>query len=67
MEGICNKCQRHYFGWSLVNADRQKCGQCGGPLEIVRDGVIHPEEIQALNHKKPTNWITAFAPSTWKS
>ena len=67
MEGICRKCGLHYYGWSLINPARQKCGQCGGPLEIIRDGVIIPKEIPPLNHNKPTNFFEAHAPSTWKT
>lgn len=39
LEGFCPKCYLHYYGWTIANPLEQKCEQCGGDLEIYRDGM----------------------------
>ena len=69
MEGICPKCGLHFYGWSLVNPDRQKCGQCGSPLEIVRNGAVIQKEIAppVPVASEPIKHLRMFTPSTWKT
>ena len=69
MEGICPKCGSHFYGWSLNNPDRQKCGQCGSTLEIVRNCAIVQKEIASPSpdESKPIKHQRVFIPSTWKT
>jgi hypothetical protein len=69
LEGICPKCGLHFYGWSLNNPDRQKCGQCGGPLEIVRNGAIVQKEIAppSSEESKSSKHLKVFTPSAWKT
>lgn len=57
MEGICPQCGSHYFGWSLDNPEKQKCEKCGGPLTIIRDGVIIPKETPPLQDNAPVKFL----------
>jgi NAD-dependent SIR2 family protein deacetylase len=59
LEGICPKCGLHYYGWSLDNPARQKCGKCGSPLQIIRDGVIAPKDIAPEKDNKATKFLAA--------
>ena len=69
MEGICPKCGLHFYGWSLNNPDRQKCGECGSSLEIVHNGAIVQKEIApSVSHdNKAIKHLMVFTPSTWKA
>jgi len=31
---ICKKCGRRYYGWALMNPEKQVCPLCGGKLEV---------------------------------
>ena len=69
MEGICPKCGLHFYGWSLNNPDRQKCGHCGSRLEIVRNGAIVEKESAPLisDESKQIKHLKVFTPSAWKT
>ena len=38
IEGICPKCGRLYYGWSLLQPRNQGCSKCGVGLLISKDG-----------------------------
>jgi hypothetical protein len=71
LEGFCAKCGRHYFGWALRDPARQKCGHCGGALEIIPEGSISSreavtiKEILPLNDNKPGNIFELHTPGSW--
>jgi len=53
----------------MNNPDKQKCGQCGGHLEIVRNGAIIQKEIvpPSSEESKSSKHLMVFTPSTWKT
>jgi len=69
LEGICPQYGLHFYGWSMNNPVRQECGQCGGSLEIVRNGAIAQKEIAppVSVEGKPSKHLRMFTPSTRKT
>ena len=37
IEGLCPKCGRRYYGWSLLQPRNQSCTKCGVGLLITED------------------------------
>ena len=69
MEGICTKCGLHFYGWSLNNPDRQKCGQSGSHLEIIRNRAVVKKEIAPVvsDEGTPSKHVTVFTPTIWET
>ena len=40
LEGICPRCELHYYGWALRFPRNQNCTICGAALDIIENGEL---------------------------
>lgn len=54
IEGVCQKCQAHYYGWALRFPRNQSCPKCGTALDIFENGKLIAQGYSPFTAEKYT-------------